>query len=148
MQWYWRGDFVNDLSDAAIDAHIAQARQTPSALSLMHLYPIDGAVHRLGQSDTAWNTRGATWAMVIAGIDTDPHNARNISHWTQQYWKAVHPYSNGGGYVNFMMDDEDDSRLKATYGDNYDRLVALKGKYDPANFFRVNQNIRPMKSGR
>ena len=91
----------------------------------------------------AWNTRDATWAMVIAGIDADPHNAGNISEWTRQYWKAVHPYSSGGGYVNFMMDDEGYTRLKATYGDNYDRLVALKRKYDPANFFRINQNIRP-----
>ena len=148
MQWYWRGDFVNQLSDQAIDAHINQARQTPSALSLMHLYPIDGAVHRLCNGDTAWNTRSATWAMVIAGIDTDPRTAANISRWTRQYWEAVHPFSNGGGYVNFMMDDEDDSRLRATYGDNYDRLVALKGKYDPTNFFSINQNIRPIKDGR
>jgi hypothetical protein len=143
MQWYWRGDFFNELSDGAIEAHIAQARQTPSALSLMHLYPIDGAVHRLGKSDTAWTTRGATWAMVIAGIDHDPANAGAISRWTRRYWEATHPYSTGGGYVNFMMDDEDQSRLKATYGDNYQRLVALKGKYDPANFFRINQNISP-----
>lgn len=143
MQWYWRGDFFNELSDEAIDAHIAQARQTPSPLSLMHLYPIDGAVHSRGRSDMAWNTRDATWAMVIAGIDADPHNAGNISEWTRQYWKAVHPYSSGGGYVNFMMDDEGDTRLKATYGDNYDRLIALKRKYDPTNFFRINQNIRP-----
>ncbi len=148
LQWYWRGDFVNELSDAAIDAHIAQARKTTSPLSLMHLYPIDGAVHRVGKNDTAWNTRNATWAMVIAGIDPDPRNAREIAGWTRQYWEAVHPYSDGGGYVNFMMDDEGDSRLKATYGDNYDRLVALKGKYDPANFFRVNQNIGPMKNSR
>lgn len=145
MQWYWRGDFVNELSDAAIDAHIAQASKSPSALSLMHLYPIDGAVHRVGKNETAWNTRGATWAMVIAGIDPDPRKAGEISAWTKRYWEAVHPYSDGGGYVNFMMDDEGDGRLKATYGDNYDRLVALKGKYDPTNFFRVNQNIQPPK---
>ena len=147
MQWYWRGDFFNKLSDEAIDAHIAQARQTPSALSLMHLYPIDGAVHRLGNGDTAWSTRGATWAMVIAGIDQDPTNAGAISRWTRRYWEATHPYSHGGGYVNFMMDDEDESRLRATYGDNYKRLVALKGKYDPTNFFRINQNISPMTTG-
>ena len=145
MQWYWRGDFVNELSDAAIDAHIAQARRSPSALSLMHLYPIDGAVHRVGRNETAWNTRGATWSMVIAGIDPDPRKAGEVSDWTKRYWEAVHPYSDGGGYVNFMMDDEGDGRLKATYGDNYDRLVALKGKYDPMNFFRVNQNIQPPK---
>jgi FAD/FMN-containing dehydrogenase len=144
MQWYWRGDFVNELSDEAIDAHIAQARQTPSALSLMHLYPIDGAVHRVGKNETAWNRRDATWSMVIVGIDPDARNAAGITAWTKDYWQAVHPYSNGGGYVNFMMDDEGEGRLKAAYGDNYERLIALKGKYDPTNFFRVNQNIRPV----
>jgi FAD/FMN-containing dehydrogenase len=146
LQWYWRGDFVNQLSDEAIDAHIAQARKSPSPLSLMHLYPINGAVHRLGRNETAWNTRNATWAMVIAGIGADPQKASEISGWTRQYWEAVHPYSDGGGYVNFMMDDEDGSRLRATYGDNYERLVALKGKYDPTNFFRVNQNIPAMRT--
>jgi hypothetical protein len=95
---------------------------------------------------TAWNTRNATWSMVIAGIDPNPQKAGEITRWTKGYWEAVHSYSADGGYVNFMMDDGDDSRLKATYGDNYDRLVALKGKYDPTNFFRVNQNIRPLHS--
>ncbi len=143
LQWYWRGDFVKELTDEAIEVHIAQARKLPSALSLMHLYPIDGAVHRVGRNDTAWNTRNATWSMVIAGIDANPQKAGEITRWTKGYWEAIHPYSDRGGYVNFMMDDEDDSRLRATYGDNYDRLVSLKGKYDPTNFFRVNQNIRP-----
>jgi FAD/FMN-containing dehydrogenase len=144
MQWYWRGDFVKELTDDAIDAHIAQARQVPSALCLMHLYPIDGAVRRVGRNDTAWNTRDATWSMVIAGIDPNPQKAGEITRWTKGYWEAVHPYSAAGGYVNFMMEDGDDSRLKATYGDNYERLAALKAKYDPENFFRINQNIRPM----
>lgn len=143
LQWYWRGDFVKELSDTAIDAHIAQAQQVPSALCLMHLYPIDGAVRRVGKSDTAWNTRDATWSMVIAGIDPNPQKAGEITRWTKGYWEAVHPYSAKGGYVNFMMEDGDDERLKATYGDNYDRLVALKAKYDPENFFRINQNIKP-----
>ncbi|EHK54223.1 FAD-binding oxidoreductase [Allomesorhizobium alhagi] len=143
LQWYWRGDFVKELTDEAIEVHIAQARKLPSALSLMHLYPIDGAVHRVARNDTAWNTRNATWSMVIAGIDANPQMAGEITRWTKGYWEAIHPYSDRGGYVNFMMEDEDDSRLRATYGDNYDRLVSLKGKYDPTNFFRVNQNIKP-----
>ncbi|KRP94772.1 oxidoreductase [Bradyrhizobium yuanmingense] len=144
LQWYWRGDFVKELTDEAIDAHIAQAHKLPSPLSLMHLYPIDGAVRRVGKSDTAWSTRDATWSMVIAGIDPNPQKAGEITRWTKGYWEAVHPYSANGCYVNFMMEDGDDNRLRATYGDNYDRLVALKAKYDPTNFFRVNQNIRPL----
>jgi hypothetical protein len=143
MQWYWRGDFVKTLPDAAIDAHLEQAAKTPSELSLMHLYPIDGAVQRKGKGDTAWNCREATWSMVIAGIDPDPKKKGDVTQWTKAYWEAVHPFDLGGAYPNFMMDDEGDARLRATYGDNYARLAAAKKTYDPANLFRVNQNIRP-----
>jgi FAD/FMN-containing dehydrogenase len=144
LQSYWRGDFLKELSDEAIEAHVGEAAKSPSSLSLMHLYPIDGAVHRVGKNDTAWNTRDATWCMVICGIDPDPQKAGELTRWTKGYWDAVHPFSkDDGGYVNFMMDDGDDQRLRATYGDNYDRLVALKEKYDPQNFFRINQNFKP-----
>jgi hypothetical protein len=143
MQWYWRGDFVKNLPDAAIDAHLEQAAKTPSELSLMHLYPIDGAVHRVGKGETAWSCRDATWSMVIAGIDPDPTHASAVAQWTKGYWDAVHPFDLGGAYPNFMMDDEGEARLKATYGDNYARLATAKKKYDPANLFRINQNIRP-----
>jgi FAD/FMN-containing dehydrogenase len=143
MQWYWRGDFVKALPDEAIDAHLKQAAKTPSEMSLMHLYPIDGAVHRVDKGETAWHCRDATWSMVIAGIDPNPQHAGQITRWTKAYWEAVHPYDLGGAYPNFMMDDEDDARLKATFGDNYARLAAVKKKYDPANLFRVNHNIRP-----
>jgi len=143
MQWYWRGDFVKTLPDAAIEAHLDQAAKAPSELSLMHLYPIDGAVHRIGSGETAWNCRDATWSMVIAGIDPNPQKAGPITQWTKAYWEAVHPFDLGGAYPNFMMDDEGDARLKAAYGDNYRRLTMVKSRYDPANLFRVNQNIRP-----
>ncbi len=143
MQWYWRGDFVKSLTDAAIDTHLEQAAKSPSELSLMHLYPIDGAVHRVGRGETAWNCRDATWSMVIAGIDPNPQKAGPITRWTKAYWEAVHPFDLGGAYPNFMMDDEGDSRLRASYGENYERLAAVKAKYDSANLFRVNQNIKP-----
>ena len=143
MQWYWRADFVKTLPDAAIDAHLKQAGKTPNELSLMHLYPIDGAVQRVGKGDTAWNCRDATWSMVIAGIDPDPKQAGRITQWAKAYWEAVHPFDLEGAYPNFMMDDEGDARLKATFGANYKQLAAVKKKYDPSNIFRVNQNIAP-----
>jgi Berberine and berberine like len=143
LQWYWKGAFVTALFDDAIDAHLESAAKTPSELSLMHLYPIDGAVHRIGGHETAWNARSATWSMVIAGIDPDPQKAESIKRWSKAYWEAVRPHTSGGGYVNFMMGDEGERRLEATYGDNYERLAVLKKKYDPSNLFRVNQNIRP-----
>ena len=79
---------------------------------------------------------------MIVGVDPDPANNDRIIGWTKDYWDALHPYSAGGAYVNFMM-EEGQERIQATYGDNYDRLVAIKNQYDPANLFRVNQNIRP-----
>ena len=77
------------------------------------------------------------------GVDPDPANRNRIVNWARQYWEDVHPYSAGGAYVNFMMEEEGQERVKASYRDNYERLVANKRKYDPTNFFRVNQNIKP-----
>ncbi len=142
MQWYWKGDYVKELPDAAIEAHLEQAAKAPSELSLMHLYPIDGAVHRVGKSDTAWACRDATWSMVIAGIDPDPAKAPAIKEWARNYWEAVHPFAMEGAYINFMM-EEGEERIQATYGDNYRLLAKIKQRYDPHNLFRVNQNIKP-----
>jgi len=143
LQWYWKGDFVKTLTDEAIDTHIAQAAKAPSELCLMHLYPIDGAVNRVGKDATPWSVRDATFSMVIAGIDPSPDKANALKDWGRAYWKAVHPFNLAGGYVNFMMDDEATGRVQASYGENYARLAAIKGKYDPKNLFRVNQNIEP-----
>ena len=143
LQWYWKGDFVKALPDAAIAAHLKHSSKSPSEISAMHLYPIDGAVHRMAKGDTAWNCRDATWSMVIVGVDADPGKAPALKKWVKDYWAAVHPFDLGGAYPNFMMDDESEGRLQATYGDNYQRLATLKGKYDPANLFHVNQNIQP-----
>ncbi len=142
MQWYWRGDFVDTLSDEAIARHLEFARQLPTPFSTMHLYPVNGAVHRVGPHETAFRYRDATWSQVIVGVDPSPAKAAEIRDWTVRYWEALHPYSAGGSYVNFMM-EEGQERVQTTYRDNYPRLAAVKAKYDPENFFRVNQNIRP-----
>ena len=149
LQWYWRADFVNELSDDAIKQHVRFGEQLPTMHSTMHMYPIDGAAGRVGKRDTAWNYRDAKWAQVIVGVDPDPANKEKITSWTKSYYDALHPYSAGGAYVNFLMGDEGEERVKKTYGDNYQRLVEIKNKYDPDNFFRVNQNIKPTgtKSG-
>jgi hypothetical protein len=143
LQWYWKGDFVNELSDEAIALHIQHGSQLPTLHSTMHLYPINGAAHKTKNSETPWSYRDATWSEVIVGVDPDPANKDLITSWARNYWQALHPYGAGGGYVNFMMDGEGDDRIRATYQDNYERLARLKAKYDPDNFFQVNQNIRP-----
>lgn len=142
LQWYWKGDFVQSLSDAAISAHVAHSAKSPSPLSAMHLYPIDGAVHRRASGDTAWNCRDATWSMVIVGVDADPQKAATLQQWATDYWSAVHPFNLAGAYPNFMM-EEGEARVRATYGGNYAKLAALKAKFDPLNLFHVNQNIQP-----
>jgi FAD/FMN-containing dehydrogenase len=142
MQWYWKADFLNELSDDAIEAHLQHGPKMPTWRSTMHLYPINGAASRVSKKDTAWNYRDATWAEVHAGIDPDPANKEAITRWAKEYWNAIHPFSAGGAYVNFMM-EEGEERIKGTYGDNYSRLVQVKTKYDPHNLFRVNQNITP-----
>jgi len=142
LQWYWKGDFVSELSDEAIKLHMKYGSELPSLLSTMHIYPIDGAPQRVGKKDTAFSYREAKWSMVIAGIDPDPANKDRITKWAKTYWEALHPYSAGGAYVNFMM-EEGQNRVEATYRDNYKRLSQIKRKYDPTNLFRVNQNIPP-----
>ena len=141
-QWYWRADFVNELSDEAIAVHAEWGPRMPTWKSSLHLYPIDGAPQDIGPDDTAFAYRDANWAGVIVGVDPDPANADKLREWCVQYWEAQHPYSAGGAYVNFMM-DEGQERVQATYRGHYERLARIKAHYDPGNLFHVNQNILP-----
>jgi FAD/FMN-containing dehydrogenase len=140
-QWYWRGAFVEELSDAAIDVHATYAERMPTWKSTMHLYSIDGAASRVGNDETAWAYRHAKWAQVVAGVDPDPANAEAITEWTKSYSDALQPHVLAGGYSNFAMDEPE--RVRGMYGANYDRLARIKAQYDPDNVFRVNQNIVP-----
>ena len=145
LEWYWRADFFNELNDEAVARHAEHGSQLPTPHSTMHLYPIDGAAHRVGNKDTAFSYRDANWAEVIVGVDPDPANREKITNWCKAYFDALHPYSAGGAYVNFMM-DEGQERVQTSFRNNYQRLAEIKKKYDPSNFFRVNQNIQPAAS--
>ncbi len=142
LQWYWRADFFKEISDASIEVHLKNAEKLPTGHSTTHLYPINGAVQRVGNTDTAFSYRDCLLAGVIVGVDPDPKNKEKITNWTKGYFDALHPYSAGGAYINFMM-EEGQERVKASFRGNYDRLASIKKKYDPTNFFRVNQNIKP-----
>ena len=143
MQWYWKADFFTELGPEVRAKHLEFGSKIPTPLSQMHLYPISGAAAEPGPEDTPWAYRDALYAGVIVGVDPDSANAQKITDWTKEYWEALHPYSSGGAYSNFMMDDEGQDRVKASFKHNYDRLVTVKNKYDPSNLFRVNQNIVP-----
>jgi FAD/FMN-containing dehydrogenase len=142
LQWYWKADFFREIGDEAVALNVKHGALMPTMLSTMHLYPIDGAAGRVKNGATPWAYRDAKFAQVIVGVDPDPAKKDAISSWAKDYWTAVHPYSAGGAYVNFMMDEGED-RVRATYGKNYARLAKIKKRYDPANLFRVNQNIKP-----
>jgi hypothetical protein len=142
LQWSWKGDFVKELSDEAIARDVEYGASLPTMHSTMHLYPIEGAVDRVGENDTAFSYRDVTWSQVIVGVDPDPANNERTISWARDYWEALHPYSAGGAYVNFMMEEGQD-RVRATYRDNYEQLAEIKTKYDPNNLFRMNQNIKP-----
>jgi FAD/FMN-containing dehydrogenase len=142
LQQYWTGDFIDELSDEAIALHVKYGEKTPTMLSTTLLFPTDGAVHRVEKDATAWSYRDTMWSATINGVDPDPANNERIISWAKEYADALQPYSAGGAYVNFMM-DEGQERIRATYRDNYERLVEIKNEYDPTNLFRVNQNIRP-----
>lgn len=140
---YWKADFVHELTVGAIEAHVEYGAQVPTFQSGMHLYPIDGAAHRLGRTDTAFNYRDAKFVYNVVGVWPNPTDTPQNTRWVRAYSAALHPHSEPGGYVNFLGADEGEDRIRATYRENYDRLAALKKQYDPRNLFRVNQNIKP-----
>ena len=133
---------MRELTDDAIDAHLEHGPRVPAVNSTVHIYPINGAAQRVGADEAAFGHRDATFAPVIAGMWPDPaHNEANIK-WVKDYYAATAPHSEEGGYVNFAASDDQD-RVRANYGVNYDRLVAVKRSYDPDNLFHHNQNIKP-----
>ena len=139
---YWKANFVKELTDEIIDAHVQHGPKAPTVHSTMHVYPIDGAVQRVAADATAFGHRDANFATVIVGAWPDPADSEANIKWVRDYHDATAPLSEEGGYINFMAED-DQKRAPANYGANYARLVEVKRKYDPGNLFHLNQNIVP-----
>ncbi len=142
MQWYWRAHYIKELTPESIEVNIRHGSKIPTMRSTTHLYPIDGAVHDVGNEETPWAHRDARWAQVIVGVDPEPEKADEITRWCKDYFDDLKPHAMGGAYVNFMM-EEGQERIKSSYKENYERLAKIKAKYDPENFFHLNQNIKP-----
>ncbi len=142
IRQYWKGNYVKELTDEAIAAHVEHGPRAPTVSSTMHLYPIDGASQRVPAAETAFGHRDAKWSMVIVSAWEDPAEDDANIGWVRDYSAAISPHSEQGGYVNFMFSDDDD-RIPANYGASYQRLVEVKRKYDPGNLFHLNQNIKP-----
>jgi FAD/FMN-containing dehydrogenase len=142
LQHYWKANFVTELTDSAIEAHLEHGPKVPAVNSTVHIYPINGACHRVAPGATAFAYRNANFATVLAGMWPDPSDNEANIRWVRDYYAATAPHSEEGGYINFMAEDDQD-RIRANYKGNYDRLVEVKRKYDPGNLFHLNQNIKP-----
>lgn len=142
LRHYWKASFAKELTDEAIAAHVEHGAKVPAMTSTMHIYPINGACHRVEPDATAFAYRDASFATVIAGMWPDAADDEQNTAWVRGYYDAIAPHSEEGGYINFMAGDDQD-RIRQNYKGNYDRLQQVKREYDPDNMFRHNQNIAP-----
>jgi FAD/FMN-containing dehydrogenase len=142
--YYWKSLFLDELSDEAIERILSRAQDRPNPRILVILRHLGGALGRVADDATAYSNRGAEYMLSIDGAWSDPaETERNIA-WVRDFWSAMRPFSNGGVYLNFPGFGENGRELwKASHGANFERLRAVKDRYDPGNLFRVNQNIRP-----
>jgi hypothetical protein len=140
LHWYWKGHYVEELSEEAAEVIQHYGERLPTELSSMHLYPVDGAANEVAPDAMAYRQRDVRWSQVFAGVARDAADIEEIRAWSRGHWQALTPHVGDTAYINFLMADDDDV-VRATYGDNYDRLMEIKADYDPENLFRVNQNI-------
>jgi FAD/FMN-containing dehydrogenase len=144
MRNYWKSDYLTQLSDDAIDLLVEEYPSVPAPQTHLIIEHMAGAVRRIGEDETAVSHRDASYNAIIVGMWAEPAEDERTIGWVRQLWEALRPFSSGGVYVNYQMGDEGEDRLRAAYGtEKYERLVALKNKYDPTNLFRLNQNITP-----
>ncbi len=142
FQWYWQADLFKQYDEMAIDKLIERGNQLPTPYSNIHIYPVNGAAGRVGPHETPWAYRDANFSQVIVAVDPELTENVGMAKWAKDTWAELHPHSLGAAYLNFKM-DEGQETVKAGYGDNYARLAQIKAKYDPNNFFHINQNILP-----
>jgi FAD/FMN-containing dehydrogenase len=143
-RYYWKGNYVNEISDEAIKTFVANINPLPGIFTLVGFEPMGGAVSRVEPQATAFPHRDANFALGIWAGWTDPSDDDEIISWTRRFHQIMEPYTTGGVYANYL-DQDDDGRVKNAYGSNFERLKKIKAKYDPDNFFRNNHNISPEK---
>jgi FAD/FMN-containing dehydrogenase len=144
---YWKSSDLKNLSDEAIEVLADYSAAITSPLSQVHLQHLGGAVQRVGEDGMAFSHRDALCVLnIVTKWENSQESEKHIT-WTRDFEAAMRPYSTGGVYVNFLGEEGED-RVRAAYSPaKYARLVSLKNRYDPENFFRMNQNIKPSKAG-
>ena len=140
---------MTQLSDDAIDLLVEEYPSVPAPHTHVVIEQMGGAVSRIDEDDAAVSHRNAPYDAIIVGMWSDPAEDERTIAWVRRLWEALRPFSSGGVYVNFQMGDEGEDRVRAAYGaEKYERLIALKNKYDPTNLFRLNQNTKPTEQSR
>jgi FAD/FMN-containing dehydrogenase len=142
VQRYWKSSFLKHLGDDVLDILVTRAATMPSPMSMVGFFHVHGAASRVKPNETAFGLRDDQWDYDIVSQWLNPEESAHHIQWTREFWTAVEPFATGEVYVNHL-DAEEATRIRAAYSDNYERLVALKNKYDPTNLFRLNQNIKP-----
>ena len=139
---YWKAGFVQALSDEAIEALVDFfAANVPGFFAAIAIEHLGGAVSRVGPQDTAFGHRDAQHSLLVLRMWPDPADSEKNIDWARRCYRTAEPFLKAGVYVNYLG-DEGEARVRAAYGVNYERLRAIKNKYDPTNFFRLNQNIK------
>ena len=142
--YYWKSEYLAGISDEAQETLIANTAALPSPESALLVFQLGGAASRIHDADSAVAHRDAAYILNIAGSCVDAEKTEGCVRWAREFWSEMQQFSTGGIYTNFMTEDEGEDRVAAAYSaEKYERLVALKNKYDPTNFFRVNQNVKP-----
>lgn len=144
LHYYWKSEYLSEISDEAIDTCIEYAAKITSPNTRVNLFHLGGAVRDYDENAMAASHRDAEFVLAINNGWKNPQDSEAQMRWTVDFWTAMRPLASGGVYVNFLSNDDGQDRVKAAYGaEKYDRLVQLKNKYDPANRFRMNQNVVP-----
>ena len=144
MHYYWKTEFAAELSDDLLSTMRDLAAECPIPGAQLVTAHVDGALNEHDEEDAAVGNRDIRFIYGVSGKwEPDESNAEQFRQWVRDAWARIRPFSTGGNYVNFQTADDDEERLRATYGDNFDRLVEAKTTYDPDNVFRSNRNIHP-----
>jgi FAD/FMN-containing dehydrogenase len=141
--YYWKSHYLPPLSEGAIDVMLEYAWRKTSPSSYTLVFHLGGAIAGLPEEASAASGRDAAHAININGAWPEGGPSHSDIAWCREYFSAMEPHSTGGVYVNFLHNDEGETRVRAAYGSRYGRLARIKARYDPENAFRSNQNIRP-----
>jgi FAD/FMN-containing dehydrogenase len=143
VQRYWKSSFLQELGDDMLDIMIARSAKFLSPMSNVLFFHLHGAATRVDRNATAFGQRAELWDYDVISQWHDPVESAGHVQWTRDFWSSVEPFASGEVYVNHLDAEEGTTRIRGAYRHGYDRLVALKNKYDPTNLFHMNQNIRP-----